>query len=258
MPLRYARRPRVTRFRRRVATYRRRRVGGRPRRTVRRMPMLKRPSLVCSTRRHLAAGDLTETRVATSNNFATIQLGNGGLLTLHCPAIAGEFWFTLAMAFRLDDIPGKGEFAAMWEEYKFTGVTATLQSLPTVVNSQAPGAGEAFLGGWVHMITDKDDIEVIPASVAGLRSMREYSSYKSGRLFSTMSRTIIPAQSVLVYAGETDARKSVRPGWISTETSSADHYGMKFLFQVVNPSATATNVNFKLELAYAVDLRYQK
>jgi len=258
MPLRYARRPRVTRYRRRVPTYRRRRVATRPRRTIRRMPMLKRPSLICSTRRHLSGGDLTKSAILTSNNGATLQLGNGGLMTLHCPATAGEFWFSLGIAFALNDIPNKGEFAAMWEEYKFTGVTVSLQSLPTVVNSQAPGAGEAFLGGWVHMVTDRDDYAAPTASVAGLRDMREYPSYKSGRLFSTTTRTIVPHQTVLAYAGGTDARKSVRPGWITTNDVEAEHYGIKFLFQIVNPSATATNVNFKLEFAYAVDLRYQK
>lgn len=243
-------------YRRRTTRRPRRRIARR-RTTVRRRRTAPHRTLVLNLVRTVSSFLFTQAATAVTLGDS-LNLSNGGLMTLGMSNIPGEKYFSLGLSFCGDDFPDFTRAAEMWEEYRITSVTVKCMALPTAALSQAPGVAESALGGWCYSVIDTDDAAAFPASSVGMALMRERDSYKIKNLFTNWKRTIRVKQVAPVYAGITTAYQSQKPQWVSTAYSDANHYGIKVLWHVVNPSATGVNLNFQFTAQYHVSFRGAK
>lgn len=190
----------------------------------------------------------------------TINLNNVGLLTLTTAAVQGMHYFTIGMGFALEDIPKLVDVVDFYQQYKFMGVKIKLIPISNVSATQTPGAAESAAGGFLHYAWDTNDALAPTPSVAGLAELRQYQSYKMKRLTSIVNvnsnKNTHPLKIAgSVYGGITDAYSVISPVWLNSATTDCLHYGFKCFWEVVNPSATVINLNFKIEVAYLLALR---
>lgn len=189
---------------------------------------------------------------------ASQNLNNGGVMTLSTPAFQNVYHFGLGLGFCLDDCTGVAEFTALYQKYKILGVILNLIPISTVALSQTAGVPEASLGGWVHSAWDTNDNTTVAGSAAGVDALRQYQTYKVRNLFQ-MGKSHITSSgrgnralniAREVFGNLTPGYEAVKGGWLNTATADIVHYGYKQVIELMTPSNTAFNINFKLECKY--------
>ncbi len=196
------------------------------------------------------------TLLATANSAgAVITTNNSGFLLLSTSALQTINWFSLAIGFCLNDVPGSSEFTNPFERYRLVGVDVVLT--PANTYSAAPtlaGNGAAF--GMIHSVVDYNDYGVPAASQAGIAALRERPSYRTQNLFSgrpyqwfVKPRVAMPAYA----AGAFTAYANMASPWVDTISPDVQHYGIKYVFEMANSTAAVQYCNMKLEVRYHLE-----
>lgn len=194
---------------------------------------------------------------ASMSAFNTsVSVGAGCVVTpyvdLGTSAIQGLHYMGLAYAFTLADLPSVSTFVNLFERYKLNRVDVCLERMATVSSSTAvAGSGNAH--GVVHTVIDYDDNVAPLASEVGANAMRARDNYRCDTLmgpvplkWSLVPRLGLPAYTGSVFNGYT----STQPQWIDSASTGVLHYGMKWLFEVVNPTAAFAIMSVKFTFKY--------
>lgn len=217
-------------------------------------------SVVHSFKRTVASKSfaLLDTQVSFGGN---INFSNSGMLTLSLPAVQSTHYFSFAKAFLINELPNFSEFTSLYDQYKIIGIvfriipvnnTSGTQSIANVQNGD--------LGGFLHWHIDHDDYASAPASDIGIDDMRQRPDYKIHNLFNSYNkngfkRYIKPRVAIAAYNGAFSGYMNAGNKWIDCNSPQVEHYGIKGIFEIVNPSSEVRYVNMKCEATYYLRFR---
>jgi len=158
--------------------------------------------------------------------------------------------FGASMQFRLGNIQTPGDFQALYDQYKISGVKVQIIPLSDSATSQSSG----FLPS-MYWARDNDSAATVPVSEA---SLRERQDVKTLRL--TGPRTIYianPKQLVdtAVQGGVTLASLNTT-GWVDCNDQNVMHNGLMMWFKNVDLRAQPNTVTaFRFECTYYIKFR---
>lgn len=198
--------------------------------------------------------------VNTAASAGTISLNNAGVMTLTTAAVQSAYYFSLGYASVLTDTPGYAELTALFDQYKLVKVELSLIPLWNTTIT-AVGAGNGDLGGFVHSVTDYDDNLAPAASTAGIQALMQYRSYRAQTLVSRepLKWSLSPKVASAVFgSGVFGSYASQSNMWIDAASTTVEHYGLKFIFEVLNPTAAVAYFNFRWHARYYLEARVQR
>lgn len=247
----------VRRFKRRRASYRRRRYGRRSRFMVRfSRPLFARPhyfKYIVGNKDLIAGVTTNVSAVGSSLNFS-----NAGMVTIATAASQTTQYFSFAQYFTINMINAFGTLLANFDQYQIVKIFYRFVPVNNVVSGEASlNISNSQVGGFFHSVIDHDDATALTASDAALDSLRQRPTYKWGNIHSrrVMSRMVRPRVAVAAYGGAFSRYANRFPGWIDTISSDVQHYGIKGMFEIVNPSANICYINLKLEATFYFKLK---
>lgn len=197
----------------------------------------------------LASGGGNGQGTSSTSDVVQFSTGNGGVtITTY---YAGSIYFSL------DQLPDYTEFTALFDRYKIAGVKVVFRSFNISSLSDVQGQANGQLGGVIHYITDYDDAAVPTASDVGVQALREHENYRTASIFNSrglfLKRYVRPRIALAAYAGAFTSYANVKPMWIDAASPSVQHYGLKFIVELLASQANFTqNFNFTVECTYYV------
>jgi hypothetical protein len=192
------------------------------------------------------------TLTAVSASGGSVNLNNSGFLTLTTSAVQQVSYYSVALGFTLADVPSTSELTTLFERWRLDSVEVVLTPIYTMASSPLI-AGNGAIGGVVHTQVDYNDYAVVAASQAGVNSMRQRPSYTTANISHGLPLyyRLKPRMAVSGYqAGFSTGFTNMAAQWIDTASQSVEHYGLKFVFEVLDTSAIVQFVNFKMEAKY--------
>lgn len=193
-----------------------------------------------------------------STGVATASLDD--YLVIDAPATSNVYCaFTYRPHFK--DIVEHEEFAALFDRYKIMG--CTFKIMPVVNTYLAAPAGSGGVGAAtnsgtcmpiVHWVVDYDSVEMPAGSQAGIDDLRQYSNYKvvrfdgnnkwAKRYWRPKVRGLVASDAVTV---QTAAIVQKAP-WLDLAAVSVDHFGLRGIIEILNPTEGRTFTNLKVEI----------
>lgn len=172
----------------------------------------------------------------------TAYLGNqiASITTLGVPTPIAA-----AYNFNLNQLPGVGDFTALFDQYKITGAKLTYTPALSEGVLNPTFASAATLGySRVHSVIDYDDSST-PTSEDQLL---EYGSHKSTAPFRTHTRFIKPKMLQEIYRSSVGTAYSPRAGqFIDLSYPDVPHYGIKVWVSAPNtPSGVQGSITYKV------------
>lgn len=138
-----------------------------------------------------------------------------------------------AFSFQLDDIPNYTEFAALYDQYKITGIK--LMFIPDQTVSDSTGS-VLTTANFIHVV-DFDD-ETVPTST---NQLFEYQNVKINNFNRTVIRYFKPSMATGIYNGSAIVTGGNRKaGWIDTSVVTIPHYGFKYAMTASTASRLQT------------------
>lgn len=207
-----------------------------------------------------SSGTMTTFNTAVSAS-STIAMNNAGLFTLTTPAIAGIHYMSLGLAFNMGDPSGSSELAALYDQYRLRKVELEFVPFWNEAFTAGSGGGNGLLTGVVSSAFDYDDNSAPAASNTGVLALQQYTSYRVDPLVQSMTNgrlkwTVNPRVAVAVYGGGVFSSYAVfDPPWIDCASAVVEHYGIKFVFEMLNPAAVACNLDFRVIAHYHLEYR---
>lgn len=247
------------RARRRPARRPRRRLLRRPKRAAHR----RRPGMIRSiTSPHqfrviVASKDFGASCV-TNGPLGSLSFNNVGMTTITTTAVQTTFYYGFSMFFTLDTIPTFASYVSAYDRFNIQKVVVKIYPVCTSSTGQdIVNPSNSQCNGFLHWVIDSEDANLPSASDLGVDTLRRRPSYRMVNLARSrpMTRTVMPRIALGAYSGAFTSYANRKPGWIDTASPSVQHYGLKGVFEVVNPSAVVHYINFKVEATYYFRLK---
>lgn len=186
---------------------------------------------------------------------------NNGMLSVATGSSQTTYYVAYSMGFCGVDLPKMTIYQTEWERYRIRGVALKLipvnQTSDVASNSTSQSNGS--LGGFIHSVVDYTDYGKITNSDNGIDDIRNRITYKCQRFNKTWRRYIRPQVAYQVYSGGVGAGYTAsKAPWLSTNEIDQEHYGVKLLFEFVNPSAFLHYMNYKMQATYYVEFKDPK
>lgn len=176
-------------------------------------------------------------------------------------------YFSMGLRFQLSNLPDIAEFTALYDQYQIAGIKIKLTPYSTVANLQTGTSATQYnnnLACILHSLIDPDDGGAFSADASGINAMRQYPTYKTRNLMSSLGKPISRFFRPRIALGAFDAltpnpataRVNSRNRMIDMVSTNVDHFGYKLLFEVFQPDPTiACFIWFKLECTYYLKMR---
>ncbi len=186
---------------------------------------------------------------------ATINTASGGLTLLSTSAAGGPNYFALAMAFQLADTPGASELTSLYDQYRLHHVEVEI--VPFWNQAPSTVAGNGNLSAVMHSVLDWDDATAPAASTSGINTLQQYRTYKCQNLFSQekFKWAVVARPALAAYAGAFTSYTSVAPMWIDCNSANVQHYGVKWIWEVIDPAAVASFIDLRFSVRYYLEMR---
>lgn len=194
-----------------------------------------------------------------ASSFTKYDASTGGCV-LTTSASIGQEYFSFGQAFCLRDLTARTEVTNLFDEYSIRKVIIKFTPMYTGANDQT-GAGDADLNAVLHYAIDHNDYASPSADENGIDELRQRLSYKCVNMLSKGGRAvkivIKPRVAVPVYAGEIASGYATGPKkiWLNTDYADTEHYGLRGVFEVYNPSANAHFISYRYDVTYYCLLR---
>jgi hypothetical protein len=145
-----------------------------------------------------------------------------------------------ALIGQLSQVPGYTEFVNMYDEYKITGIK--WKFMPRA-NSAEAGTNQ----GLIKLFTAIDRNDLNPPTI---QDILQYSSLKITPSNRTHTRYIKP--TVINFANQTALGSGYMSnrGWLSTDSPTVAHYGLKYLLQQLASGAQSYDLIVEYHLAF--------
>lgn len=164
---------------------------------------------------------------------------------------------SVGYTFQLANMPGVAEFANLFDQYRITKVVTKIIPYSNSSGTTISGApnSNADASAMIHYAYDLDDT-TIAATEAGIKTLQERRGYRTKRLigrpitFTIRPRFLVPAAAAgaINMLGPTKA-------WLDLSNLDVPHYGMKMIFEGLNPNASNSILTFRCETKYYVTFR---
>lgn len=194
---------------------------------------------------------------ATAVSGGSITLNNAGILTLATPALAGLTYQTWGTAYTFSDPSGSSELAALYDQYRLVRVDVELVPIYNTSLS-TPTAGNGSLAGWLHSVQDYDDAAAPTASNTGILTLQQYRSYRCDPLVAhgRLTWSIRPKVAMAAFGATLFTQYAVTEApWIDCNSAVVEHYGLKFIFEIVNPGANIAFLDYRFNVRYHLEMR---
>lgn len=180
---------------------------------------------------------------------------NSGYVTLTTPAAVGTSYASFGYHFTLAGIPNNTEFTNLFDSYQIRKVVVKMYPLNNSASTVEAGApnGNPAVSGFAHLIHDYDDATMPTATEAGVNELRQFPNYKIRRLVGNGFKMVIkPRFATAAYrSGVTwGYSQGKRDAWLDIATPDVPHYGIKGIFEIVNPNAMASVTWIRVETTY--------
>jgi len=173
--------------------------------------------------------------------------------------LQGVQFFSMSLNFQQVVAAATSSIPNRFDRYKIDKVVLKLIPLANYVSEEsATNTQSQMCNGFLHSVTDYDDTIPIPASLAGVTSMRERRGYRVANMVTKRQHTFVirPRIAVSSYgSGAFSSYANSKAQWIDTQSPSVEHYGWKGIFQVLNPSTASFFVNFQSVITYYMSFR---
>lgn len=241
------------RRRRRTTTTRRRRITRR--RTFRRRRTVNPGRLVRAPHyfRVVVASKDFGSSAGTAASGGSFSFSNVGMTTLTTLAAQTTFYYAFSLYFSLSVLPNASQYLSLFDRYNLQRCTVKFYPVNNMVTaSDTANPANSQFGGFLHWITDYDDADIPNASDIGVDELRQRTSYRMMNIHrsTVLSRSVRPRIAVGAYSGAFTSFANRAPGWVDSNSPAVQHYGIKGVFEMVNPSATISYQNFKCEITY--------
>lgn len=197
---------------------------------------------------------------ATSPNTGQLISYTADALFLATGVVGQIFtYYSISMSFTLSQIPSYTEFTNLYDRYMLMGVSIKFIPLGTQSNTEsvATGSGgQEAVGGWVYSVVDYDDNALFPATPAGVASMRMYPGFQAKNIYDTrrpgVKRYIRPRTAIaqIDSTGAVVATANQRHTWIDCSNPNIQHYGLKIIFEIFQPTASSAVLWFRPEMVF--------
>ncbi len=203
------------------------------------------------------SGDLNVAN-GTSSAGATINVANAGILTLSTGAAAGVSYYGLAVAFELADLPAVSELTTLYDQYRIHHIELEMVPFNTLSPTVGSAGGNGNLACLIHSVLDWDDATAPAASTSGIQTLQQYRGYRLDNLFAgggKLKWSVVPRPALAGYAGAFTSYVSPEPMWTDCNSANVQHYGIKFIFEVLNTAAVNSFVDARFNIKYYVEMR---
>lgn len=174
-------------------------------------------------------------------------------------ASASEQYFAVSLAFCLADMPNSSEFTALFDRYRFKRVDLEIVPLANMSAVAPYGAvANGSVAVMIHSALDYDDRAAVAATEAGIDALRQMATYRmtNGVSNSPLRLTVVPRVALGAYASSVFTSYANFPApWVDCASSGVEHYGIKLVFELVNPSGDVHYVNYKIRATYHVEFK---
>lgn len=221
-----------------------------------RRKMIKAPPGVLLAKRQTYSNNFTKTGMMAS--AGSVSAYTDGYLTLTTSASVQNHFFTVTQAFCLHDLVATNEFKSLFEEYSLRKVIVKLTPIDT---SSVNSTSNPTLNALLHYAIDHNDYYASSADENQIDELRQKPSYKMVNMLQNHGRqikvVIKPHTQTDVYAGvgATGYRDNGIKTWLDTTEDLTEHYGLKMVFEVFNPSSYEHQLRYKWEATYYLALR---
>lgn len=190
----------------------------------------------------------------------SINLNNSGLFTITSFNAQSMQWYSCALNFQ-QQVPASISGApGSYDRYRIDKVVVRLIPLGTQAGEESvKNASTPQNNGYIHSVLDYDDNSPFAASEAGIALMRDRTTYRVSNIIGRRAHTWVikrPRIAVAAYgSGVFTSYANQKAQWIDTVSGTVPHYGLKFLFQIPNPSADTYFMNFLATATYYMRFR---
>lgn len=188
----------------------------------------------------------------TNSSGTTVTLSNAGFLTITTAASQSTAYGGLFLGFCLADVPSYTDFTALFERWKIQMIEFQLWPLNTF-SATAGAGGNGYLGVLVHSAIDYNDRSTVTASDNGTNVLRQRPTYRcdQGVRSTPLTWRFRPRAAAATYgAGAFTNYSSIPAPWCDSASPTTEHYGLKLMFEILNPTSSLSYVNFKVGVRF--------
>lgn len=209
--------------------------------------------------RNCDSGDLNVANGSASAG-SSINVANAGLTTLTTSAGGGTSYFGLGLAFELADLPNVTEFTNLFDQYRLHHVDVEIVPLWNVAPTTGTAGGNGNFTGYCHSVLDFDDATAPTAATSGIQSLQQYRSYRLENIVRgrPLRWRLVPMMALGAYSGAFTSYAAQQPMWIDCNSANVQHYGIKFIFELLDPAGVTSYMDFRINLRYYLELRLQR
>lgn len=193
--------------------------------------------------------------VAVYNTTTLGQLATNDVTMVNIPAVgtaeAGGvgYQFGASLQFRASNVQTFGDFSALYDQYKITGVGVKLIPLSDSANAQNSG----FLPT-MYYARDMDD-SLLPAVEADLRERQDVKTVRLTKPVNIFIKNPKVQADVNLSTGLASPAM-VTTGWINCTDTTVQHNGLKMWFKNVDLRAQPTTITaYRIECTYYLSFR---
>lgn len=184
----------------------------------------------------------------------TTSAGNLELVTTAASTVGANSYLSMAYTPMVVNLPVIADFANLFDAYQIRKVVFKISPYASVVTNGATNAEPDFSPN-LHYVIDHDDATLPSAGEAGIDLLKQYTSYKCKRLVSSGRKPITivlkPRAQGYVYNGAAVPGMEIKRGtWLDMANLNVAHYGLKGVFEWINPAATESHFFMRCETTY--------
>lgn len=227
-------------------------------------------SLESAVRRASKAGLITAKKSITFGNDAPNWLAGtpsagsvnttSAVVQLITPtSSAGSIvYYPAVYQFTVQNLPDFSYYLDLYDKYRIKKVTIKMSPYNTMSASDSVGAGYGGVNGFLHYVLDYDNVAMPADTEAGIDQLMGYQTYRRRRIVGSKPIVIsIRPKFTLVaeVAGGLTANNSQAPRntWVDNTSNTLVYSGIRMIFEVLTPLATASYVTLRCETTYEVE-----
>lgn len=209
--------------------------------------------------RNCDSGDLNVANGSASAG-SSINVANAGLTTLTTSSGGGTSYFGLGVAFELADLPNTTEFTNLFDQYRLDHVEIEIVPLWNVAPTVGTAGGNGNFAGYCHSILDFDDATAPTASTSGIQALQQFRTYRMDSMVrgTPLRWRVKPMLALAAYSGAFTSYAASPPMWVDCNSANVQHYGIKFLFEMLDPAGVVSYMDFRINLRYFLEFRMQR
>lgn len=184
----------------------------------------------------------------------TIAAGNISLDIAAASTVGANSYINIVYTPLLSNLPSIADFANLFDSYQIRKVVFKITPYTSV---SAPEAADTVpqLSWVLHTCIDHDDATIPTAGEAGIDQLKQFASYRVNRVISTGRKPITivlkpRAQGYVYNGGAVPGAEVRRSTWLDMSNLNVAHYGLKGVFECINPVNTATHFFMRCETTY--------